>query len=90
MLLQLSLPSYLGGSSYSDIRSPYANVGRMENKGVDISIMAFNVTGKKFSWNTLLTFSMNENKVLELDSENSVYWRNLYWYSEFQTATEPA
>lgn len=87
MLLQLSLPSYLGGSNYNDIRAPYANVGRMENKGIDISVNTFNVTGKKFSWNSLLTFSVNENKVLELDSENSVYWRNLYWYSEFQTAT---
>ncbi|MBK7872755.1 MAG: TonB-dependent receptor [Saprospiraceae bacterium] len=87
MLLQLSIPSYLGGSGYNDIRAPIANVGKMENKGVDFSITSRNVVAPKFNWNTDLTFSLNRNKVVELDADNRVYWRNLYWYSEFQTAT---
>ena len=36
---------------------------------------------------TNLTFSLNRNKVLELDNPDKIYWQNLYWYSEFQTAT---
>ena len=87
MLLQLSIPSYLGGTSYNDIRAPFANVGRMENKGVDLSITTHNFARKNFSWNTGLVFSHNKNKVLELDDDSRIYWRNLYWYSEFQTAT---
>ena len=88
MLLQLSVPSYLGGTGWQDIRAPYANVGRMENKGFDLSLRTHNIETKRFRWGTDLTFSSNRNKVLELDGVNSVYWRNLYWYSEFQTATK--
>lgn len=87
MLLQLSIPSYLGGTNYNDIRAPFANVGRMENKGYDLSLTTRNITGKKFNWTTNFTFSKNKNKVLELDNDARIYWRNLYWYSEFQTAT---
>ena len=87
MLLQLSIPSYLGGTNFNDISAPFANVGRLENKGFDLSLTTRNVTGKKFNWSTNLTFSRNENEILELDDDARIYWRNLYWYSEFQTAT---
>ncbi len=88
LLLQVFVPNYLGGSSYADIGAPYANVGKMENKGIDLSINSRNVRRKNFSWNTDLTFSLNRNKVTALNDEGAVFWRNLYWYSEFQTATQ--
>lgn len=87
MLLQLSVPSYLGGSGYNDIRAPFANVGQMENKGIDLSLNSRNIKNDNFSWNTDFTLSLNRNKVVALDDDARVYWRNLYWYSEFQTAT---
>ncbi|MBL7779688.1 MAG: TonB-dependent receptor [Saprospiraceae bacterium] len=87
MLLQLSVPSYLGGTGWQDIRAPFGNVGKMENKGFDLALHTRNIEGKKFKWGTDLTFSRNRNKVKELDDANRIYWRNLYWYSEFQTAT---
>jgi TonB-linked SusC/RagA family outer membrane protein len=90
MLLQLSVPSYLGGTGWQDIQAPYANVGKMENKGFEIALHTVNVERKNFSWGTDFTFSRNRNKILELDDANRIYWRNLYWYSEFQTATRTA
>lgn len=90
MLLQLSIPSYLGGTNYNDISAPFANVGSLENRGFDLSLTTRNVTGKKFNWTTTLTYSQNRNEILELDDDARVYWRNLYWYSEFQTATRTA
>lgn len=86
MLLQLSIPSYLGGTGWDDISAPYANVGKMENKGVELSINTRNIMREKFTWSTDLTFTLNRNMVKELDTENRVYFNNLYWYSEFQTA----
>jgi len=86
MLLQLSVPSYLGGPNYNDIRAPFANAGSMENRGFEFSLNTYNFTGKQFSWNTNINFSLNRNEIKSLDSELSVYWTNLYWYSEFQTA----
>ena len=90
MLLQLSIPSYLGGTNYNDISAPFANVGSLENRGFDLSLTTRNITGKKFDWTTTLTYSQNRNQILELDDDSRVYWRNLYWYSEFQTATRTA
>jgi TonB-dependent starch-binding outer membrane protein SusC len=87
MLLQLSIPSYLGGSNWWDIRAPYANVGRLENKGIDLAIHSINIDRDKFRWSTDLTYTLNRNIVKELDSETSFFDRNLYWYSEFQSVT---
>ena len=87
MLLQLSIPSYLGGSGWQDIRAPYANVGSLENKGIDLSINSVNLHRKHFKWTTDVNFTLNRNMVTELDSETSFFDRNLYWYSEFQSAT---
>lgn len=87
MLLQINIPSYLGGSDWLDIQAPYANVGSLENKGIDLAITTHNFANQGFKWNTNLTFTRNRNKVLELDKPGAFFDRNLYWYSEFQSAT---
>jgi len=90
MLLQLSIPSYLGGTGWDDISAPYANVGKMENKGVEITLLTRNIMREKFSWTTDFTFTLNRNLVKELDAADRVYWGSLYWYSEFQTVSMTA
>lgn len=87
LLLQLSIPSYLGGADWSDIRSPWGNIGKIDNKGLDISLTTHNVRNKNFDWTTNLTFSLNRNEVKELNAEGQAYYGRLNWYSEFQTAT---
>ncbi len=88
MLLQLSVPSYLGGpNSWEDISAPYANVGKMENKGCDLSLTTHNLRNRNITWTSNLTVSINRNLVKELDDTSKIYWQNLYWYSEFQTVT---
>jgi TonB-linked SusC/RagA family outer membrane protein len=88
MLLQLSVPSYLGGpNSWEDISAPYANIGKMENKGIDLSLTTHNLRQGDLSWTSTLTLTVNRNMVKELDDTSKIYWQNLYWYSEFQTAT---
>lgn len=42
------------------------NVGSMYNKGVEITLNANPVKGKKFSWNTSLNITYNTNKVTSL------------------------
>lgn len=87
MLLQTFVPGYIGGSGWMDIAAPFINVGKMSNKGIDIGINSKNIVNKNFTWSSDINVSVNRNKVLELDSPDKVYYRNLYWYSEFQTAT---
>ncbi|MBA7569168.1 TonB-dependent receptor P3 [subsurface metagenome] len=88
MLLRLSVPNYLGGlNPWEDVAAPYVNVGKMENKGVEISLTTHNLSKTKLTWTTNLIFSLNRNKVKELDEETKIYWEGLYWYPEFQRVT---
>ncbi len=59
LLLSRPLSSSSGFSSITE------NVGKVENKGVELTIATQNLTGK-FTWNTQFNISGNRNKVLEL------------------------
>ncbi|MBQ8672744.1 MAG: TonB-dependent receptor [Bacteroides sp.] len=71
LLLQLPLPSYLGSSGAGAASNPWGNVGSLENKGFELTVNTTNITNKNFTWTTNLVFSMNRNKVVELDTDNS-------------------
>lgn len=43
-----------------------ANIGKTENKGIDITLNTINVQTKKFEWSTNLTFGYNKDKITEL------------------------
>lgn len=87
LLLQISIPTYLGGSGSDDIQSPYDNIGKIENKGVDISLSTHNIKGKNLNWTSNLVFSFNRGKVTALNDDSQAIYSRLNWYSEFQTAT---
>jgi len=42
------------------------NIGEVQNKGVEVNLGANLVDNDKFSWNTSLFYSKNENKIIEL------------------------
>lgn len=46
-----------------------ANVGKMENKGIEILLNATPVQTKDFEWNSSMTFSHNENKLTSLSND---------------------
>ncbi len=62
---------YNGGDiSYSPgyISWPTTNVGAMQNKGFGITINTVNISGKNFEWKTSLNFSLDRNKVTQLQT----------------------
>ncbi|MEZ4793323.1 MAG: TonB-dependent receptor [Gelidibacter sp.] len=59
LLLSRPLPLSSGFSSITE------NVGKVENKGIEISLASQNFVGD-FTWNTQFNISGNRNKVLEL------------------------
>lgn len=59
LLLARPLPPSSGFSSI------YANIGELENKGLEISLNSKNLD-TRLVWNTAFNFSMNRNKVLKL------------------------
>ncbi|RYY23409.1 MAG: TonB-dependent receptor, partial [Sphingobacteriaceae bacterium] len=53
------------GSTYF-INNILANIGSMENKGVDFNLNGKIFTGSKFTWNAGVNFGLNRNKILNL------------------------
>ncbi len=88
LLMQVSIPSYLGDESEWDgIAAPFVNIGKTRNRGIDISMNTVNIKKRDFSWMSDIVFSLNENVVKELNDNSQIIFGNLDWYSEFQTAT---
>ncbi len=87
LLLKMFVPTYIGGANWDNIQPPYANIGKTQNTGVDVSINTRNIVTKDFTWRTNLTLSHNKNKVVSLNDNSQILWGSLDWWSEFQTAT---
>ena len=88
LLMQVSIPSYLGDESEWDgIAAPFVNIGKTRNRGIDISMNTVNIKKRDFSWMSDIVFSLNENVVKELNDNSQIIFGKLDWYSEFQTAT---
>lgn len=43
------------------------NIGTTQNKGVEFSLNSVNISQRDFTWKTNLTFSLNRNKIVDLD-----------------------
>ena len=60
LLLNVDIPTITGFSK------AWRNIGKVNNKGIELTINSVNVMKKDFSWTTSLNMSMNRNKVIEL------------------------
>lgn len=66
LLLNLTIPSTSGFSS------AIKNLGKVENKGVELSVFTRNLTGE-FQWNTELNLSTNKNTVLDIGGAKEIF-----------------
>lgn len=60
LLMTKSLPALTG------YLRTWANVGKTENKGIDITLNTLNVNTRDFKWNTTFTFSADRSTIVEL------------------------
>lgn len=67
MLLNITLPA---GANVTSIQR---NGGLMTNQGFEISVNSVNIRNKEFEWNSDLKFSLNRNKLVELDLTKIYY-----------------
>ncbi|GAB3970327.1 TonB-dependent receptor [Spirosoma terrae] len=61
LLFQVNIPQTTGYSS------ALRNIGKVENRGFELSISTVNVDKKDFRWNTEFSVAVNKNKILTLD-----------------------
>src|SRR5450759_2824578 len=71
LLLRRTLPGYTGFSSIMD------NVGSVENKGLELSIVGDPLTGA-VKWNSGFNISWNRNKVLNLGEVSRLEFKTTY------------
>ena len=60
LILNQKIPNLTGFSQVT------ANVGKIQNKGIEITLNSVNIAKQDFKWTTTLTFTKNNNKLLEL------------------------
>jgi TonB-linked SusC/RagA family outer membrane protein len=63
MLVPMAVPVSTG---YSDVYVPSINAGKMQNKGIELTLNTKNITGE-FSWNTSFNISYNQNTVKSIN-----------------------
>jgi TonB-linked SusC/RagA family outer membrane protein len=73
LLMSRSIPQVLG---FTNILS---NVGKTQNRGLEISVSSVNVRNRDFTWKTDVNWSANREKILEL-SEGKVDDAGNGWY----------
>lgn len=71
MIMNQSLPNFTGFSSIT------TNLGRVENRGVELSINTRNIENENFNWTTSFSFSFNKNEIKKL-------------YGEYETSIDAA
>jgi hypothetical protein len=81
LLLQVPLPATFG----NQVQGPQANVGSMTNKGVELTLTTVNIDKGRFKWTSNANLSVNRNRVTDMGG--TTIFRNLYWYTGFETAT---
>lgn len=47
------------------------NIGATSNRGVELSLNTVNISTKDFTWKANLTFSLNKNKIVDLDGSKT-------------------
>ena len=90
LLMELSLPAFLGsgsGSNYGVASNPWGNVGSLRNTGIEVTVNTVNIQSADFTWRSNIVFSMNRNKVTSLDTETGTLPMPLQIGSETATVT---
>lgn len=77
LLLNAPLPETSG------VNSVYKNIGRLQNKGLELTINTQNIKTKDFSWNTSFNISFLKNKILSLGASNDDIFLSPTFLSQF-------
>lgn len=73
MLVPMAVPISTG---YSDEDRPDVNAGKVQNKGIELTLMTQNFKGT-FEWNTRFNVSYNTNKIKDLNSDTPMFMNTI-------------
>ncbi|MDE6043822.1 MAG: SusC/RagA family TonB-linked outer membrane protein, partial [Muribaculaceae bacterium] len=87
LLMQVFTPSHIATNDWQTIMTPYANIGKTRNTGVDVQINLLPVVTRDFNWSSSITLSHNRNKIVALNEDSQVLYGAVDWYAPFQTVS---
>lgn len=64
---------YPVSTSYYPVDWITANVGKMNNRGIELSLNATPIQGRNFTWNTSLNLSHNRNEIVSISNQTYEY-----------------
>lgn len=86
LLLNASLPYDLGIPSATG----YKNVGKLTNKGLEITLNTINIQHKHFLWSTNFNIAFNSNKIVKLtEGQNSLLSGSGSFFNTTYTSLSP-
>ena len=73
MLMPLQMPSYMGtsGNSATSLAAPYGNYGKIDNRGLELTLNIHPIATRDFHWETEGQISFNRNKLVALSGTAS-------------------
>jgi TonB-linked SusC/RagA family outer membrane protein len=77
LLLNAPLPETSGFTSV------YKNIGKLENKGIELSINTVNIKTNDFTWNSSFNITFLKNKILQLGASNDDIFLDPTFLSQF-------
>lgn len=89
MLMQMQLPSYMGtrGNESSRLNPPMGNFGKIENKGIEITLNTRPLIGI-VKWDSDLSVTINRNKLLGLTGTPSAHIEGYGQWTDVVSLTE--
>ncbi|MDE6078558.1 MAG: TonB-dependent receptor [Duncaniella sp.] len=67
LLYKVVLPYEVGAPTMA------TNIGKIHNKGIEVSLQTINITNRTFEWSTNFTFSANKNRVNQINGVEDSY-----------------
>jgi len=81
LIIESSLPWYMGTTGAGNITAPIVNVGALQNKGWSFSLNSVNINKGSLRWESNLNISHFKPKITKLYTESSSIARNApSWY----------
>ncbi|MCC9137593.1 SusC/RagA family TonB-linked outer membrane protein [Pontibacter silvestris] len=83
LILQSTLPWYMGTNGSGSIAPPTVNVGSLQNKGWSITLNTINIDNGSFTWGSNFNISHFKTELTALTSENSLLNRTTREWNEW-------
>ncbi len=87
LILQSSLPWYMGTNGNGSVAPPFVNIGSLENKGWSFAINTTNVNSGAFKWESSLNLSQFKTEIKSLTTGQSQIDKINWWMSNWTQRT---